>query len=708
MRQIYLGIVIHNHQPVGNFPWVFDQAYQQAYLPMLEAIERHPSLRFSLHYSGCLLDWLRQNHPDFLLRLANLVHKEQVEIVTGGYYEPILAIIPDADKKGQISKMNSFIEQQFNFKPSGLWLAERVWEPSLPKILAQAGISWTLVDDTHFKAVGLEDKDLFGYYITEDEGYWIKVFPGSKYLRYSIPWRSVDEVITFFKNQASAEEIKIAILGDDGEKFGVWPGTYKHCWQEKWVDKFFTALEDNQDWLYTIKLSDYIQKFPPLGRIYLPCAAYDEMLEWALPAEKSWKLTNLKRQLETEGRRDLTQFMRGGFWRHFLVKYPEVNRIHKKMLLVHKKVYMAYDKNPNDCGLEELWQAQCNEVYWHGIFGGVYLADLRTTTYSYLIQAENKADKTLGQTGLRWEQKDFDNDGYEELLVTSEGFNIYFSPQEGGAIFEWDLRRHNYNLLATLARRPEAYHQVLTKPANEPNTSKNKAVVSIHDKIKVKDPNLSSRVVYDAYPRSSLLDHFLNLDVRLMDFANNTYTELGDFINQPYQVSLDHQRERLIINLRRRGNLIRGKEKLAFEINKEILLEPKVEKLLISYEIKNRSHFLVESIFGCEWNINLLGGGHNELAYYRIPGITLDDAHLDSWGELSSVDRVILGNRGLGVEIEVKVTPKVNLWRFPVETISNSEAGIEKLYQASCLVFLLPFKLSPDKSIFLTFDWVCL
>ncbi|MBM3155443.1 MAG: 4-alpha-glucanotransferase, partial [Chloroflexi bacterium] len=162
MKQIYLGLAIHNHQPLGNFPWVFEEAYHQAYLPMFEALERHPAIRISMHYSGCLVDWLEQSHPDFFNRLIELVKRGQVEMVSGAYYEPILPSIPDVDKLGQIARMNNFVNQRFGLKPTGMWLAERVWEPHLAKSLAEAGIEWTLVDDIAFRSVGLDDRELFG------------------------------------------------------------------------------------------------------------------------------------------------------------------------------------------------------------------------------------------------------------------------------------------------------------------------------------------------------------------------------------------------------------------------------------------------------------------------------------------------------------------------------------------------------------------
>src|SRR5215469_12267286 len=95
---IHLGLLLHNHQPVGNFPWILQKVYEETYLPLVEALERHPGVRLSLHYTGSLFDWLAEAQPAFLQRINQLVQQEQVEIVGGGYYEPILPAIPDSDK----------------------------------------------------------------------------------------------------------------------------------------------------------------------------------------------------------------------------------------------------------------------------------------------------------------------------------------------------------------------------------------------------------------------------------------------------------------------------------------------------------------------------------------------------------------------------------------------------------------------------------
>src|SRR2546421_695022 len=331
-NSIHLGLLLHNHQPVGNFPWVFQQVYEEAYLPLIQALERHPKVRLSLHYTGSLLDWLEEAHPEFIERIAKLVQRNQVEMVSGGYYEPILPSIPDRDKIAQIERLTERIQRDFGTRVTGMWIAERVWEPGLPRFLIEAGIEWTILDDVHFKSAGLDEKELYGYYATEDQSSIVKVYATSKLLRYTIPWRPVRETIENLRSLATPDGRRIAVMGDDGEKFGRWPETAPYCWGSNghsgWIDEFFTELEQNSSWLQMTPLGEYAHNYPALGRIYIPTSAYIEMTEWALPPQKSFLFGKLLHRLEDERRDDILQFMRGGFWRNFLVRYHEINNQH--------------------------------------------------------------------------------------------------------------------------------------------------------------------------------------------------------------------------------------------------------------------------------------------------------------------------------------------------------------------------------------------
>lgn len=703
--KIFLGLVLHNHQPVGNFPSVFGVAYEQSYLPMIEALERHPSVRLSLHYSGPLLDWITVNRPEFISRLKNMASRGQVEIVGGGYYEPILPGIPDSDKVGQIRMMADYCEKNFGQRPRGLWLAERVWEPALPVHLAAAGVGWTVVDDTHFKMVGLDDECLHGYFVTEDQGYPVNVFSTSKYLRYSIPFQAVDEVLAYLRQSASSSEARILVMGDDGEKFGVWPKTWDHCWGKGcWIERFFKGLEDNSSWLITTTPGDFSQQFPPSGRIYLPCASYDEMLEWALPYRKSQEFVDIKHELEAEGHRDITAFMKGGFWRHFGVKYPEVNWMQKRMLHAHRKVEKARDVTGVAAGQDELWKSQCNCPYWHGVFGGLYLADIRATTYRNIIDAERKADAAVhGQEPwLTSEELDLDNDGHKEIAVEGSAWSAFISPRQGGALVEWDLHSPCFNVLSSLARRPEAYHSKLSqkgggKPAAGTET--------IHSGIHLKTPLDVPKLSYDRMPRFSLLDHLLSPELDLQAFSSAEYDELADFAGLPYEARVDALGDVTAVRLTRLGHVMTAGSRVPLRLEKNLVIQKGREALGISYTIRNEGSHPVAGILGVEWNINLLGGGHNDQAYYEIPGRQLSDTHLDSSGELDDVENIVVGNRYLGIRLELSLDPVSQVWRFPVETISNSEDGVEGLYQASCILIRFPLSVLPGCEARLRMDW---
>ncbi len=103
---IRLVLALHNHQPIGNFEHVFQQAYEDSYLPFLDVFSRYETLRIALHTSGSLMEWLDAAHPEYVDRLAELAAKGRIEIIGGAFFEPILAMIPSRDRVGQIRKLH--------------------------------------------------------------------------------------------------------------------------------------------------------------------------------------------------------------------------------------------------------------------------------------------------------------------------------------------------------------------------------------------------------------------------------------------------------------------------------------------------------------------------------------------------------------------------------------------------------------------------
>src|SRR3989337_1939278 len=186
------------------------------------------------------------------------------------------------------------------------------------------------------------------------------------------------------------------------------------------------------------------------------------MAEWALPAAAAARLPALKHDLETQGRTDVLPFLQGGFWRHFMVKYPEINTLHKTMLRVSRKVWSMRSGPKRDEALDHLGQAQCNCPYWHGVFGGIYLGHIRSANYAHLIAAERIADASRGKR--RWVKAhtaDLEADGRPEILVRSDAQVLSIDPAEGGSVVAWDVRGAGVNLVNVMTRRAEGYHEPL-------------------------------------------------------------------------------------------------------------------------------------------------------------------------------------------------------------------------------------------------------
>src|SRR5437016_7869399 len=402
-------------------------------------------------------------------------------------------------------------------------------------------------------------------------------------------------------------------MGDDGEKFGSWPGTRSYCWgsdsKPGWTEEFFTALEQNADWLHTIPLGEYARNYPALGRIYIPTSSYIEMTEWALPPRKSYAFGKLLHHLEEEKRYDILQFMRGGFWRNFLVRYAEINNQHKKMLRVHDAVYKA-GATP-ETGAVHLWKAQANDTYWHGLFGGIYMGHVRSAIYHHLIKAENAAD--LAQYGpkhwQRYEFTDFDRDSQNELIVESNQQNLYIDPQRGGALFEWDLRRSMHNVLSVMSRHEEGYHRTLREYEQErrkrealaaqQSADKSSRVgsaqpVSPHTSVRTKEPDLDRYLIVDRYRRNSLVDHFLPPATTLSDFAQLDFEEMGNFIELPYETSIQQDSNGIRVTLSRDGHVRRpgALGPLQVFLSKTLFVPVGEEKLVVAYSIENRGQTL--------------------------------------------------------------------------------------------------------------------
>jgi len=616
---------VHFHQPVGNFDHVFQQHLRDVYRPLVEHLAEHRFFPFALHVSGPLLEWLEAHDSAYLDLLGRLAADGRIELLLAGFYEPVLAALPRADRVEQIGWMRAAIRKRFGVDAAGLWLTERVWEPDLAADLADAGVRYVLVDDRHFLVSGFERDELYAPFWTESDGKRVALFPIDERLRYLVPFKPPATIATYLRELRAAGR-PLAVLADDGEKFGGWPGTHDWVYRRGWLVQFLEAMAalvaDGDVRLTTPSAA--LAEVPSAGLAYLPTASYREMEGWALPPAAAARLVTLERDLgEARVAGPDGALVRGGHWRNFLVKYPEANRMHKKMLALSA---LCRERGNPAAPRRAIGRAQCNDAYWHGVFGGLYLPHLRAAIWQNLALAE--CELRRGEE-VAVERLDLDGDGAEEIWVHSASFSAVVSPRRGGAIEEYTLFEPGINYADVLTRRREAYHEpALAQPGDAREGAAFDGTPSIHDLEHTS--RLERLPPIDPADRALFVDRVLSGDVTLDKYSSGSFQPLASWARTPFDVTLDRTAHAV-----------------------ELLLRP-AQNAVPPGLLEKRMTFAQS--------------GRLTVGYRWDPATFPPDVFFCP--EISASRR-----------LELTITPTPDVWSFPFVTVSRSERGFEETVQ---------------------------
>lgn len=693
---VHFPVIFHFHQPVDNYGPVFDDVYEKCYSPLLDQIAAHPAFKFTLHFTGSLLDWYDQHRPEFIDKVRVLAKRNQIEIIGGGHYEPIFAMIPPRDGIKQMEMLRDRIKDLFGLTVQGAWLSERVWEPTYPKFLVEAGLKYIIVDDNHCRASGLSQEDTYYSYATEDQGAVIRVFPINEAIRYLAPWQSAWKVMSYLHTTPSPAGDRVVLFLSDAEKMGVWGTTHELCYVKGhpddnyvgWIQAFFDHLEwnvKNKTWLKTITPSEYIAKFPSRNLIYLPTSTYDRMEEWALPTPARRIRESLRKSLEKNEiprAQELSRFLKAGFWRTFLVKYPESGNMHKKMLHVRERllaleqVVGSTDKVTR--AWNEIYQAQANDVYWHGQFGGVYYKVFRHSVYHHLLHAENIIDEIVdglgakGPAGFQYPRAssmDFLRSAREEVIVETKNFNFYFLPREGGALFELDYKPASRNLLALMSRWEEAYH----------------------------DPK---QVILDQFRKSAFREKILPKNSCLAAYAKEHLVDQGDFAGGAYETQFNVIKSQVEVTLRHKAALHVGglEDPISFEIIKTLHHTNGSHEFVVTYaavvpkgEVKDMALWDAYALF-VDFPI-LLCGDRGQTKY--IVGKS-EFRPVDS--RKFHAQSIKMQDLVWQLEVELSFPSGADqAWMYPVNTFAVDNNKWVREHQGSNLVTRIPIRALLDK-----------
>ena len=639
MKRVSLVFGAHNHQPHGSRLQTLEESYQRAYKPLLSVLNRHAEVGAVLHFSGSLLSWIDESHAEFFMLLDEMVKRRQVELLGGGFYEPILPLIPMGDRLGQIESLTTYLRAHFGVRPRGCWIAEGIWEPTLPTSLANAGIEYTLLGEADFRAAGVREEMLFHPHITEDQGKTVLVFALSDTLASMVAEAEPEDAVKYLRSVATEEGDRVVCFIDDGERWGL-DGEGQGALQKGgWIERLLLLLEENREWIATVSPGRFIRTAQVLERTYFPCT----------PRPRSYVAPQKSRRASPP--RSGT-----GFFRQALQRHPEAAFMYARMLYTHLLVgQLRGDRSRKKAAKIELWKGQTNDAYWSGSRGGIHSGHLRKAVYSALIEAEKIARDAQGFSPSII-GTDFDMDGGNEYLFRGSEINAYVHAR-GAAVFELDWLESSWNYLDSLSR--------------------------------VADPWLEQPSPEDGYCRRCFLDHLFGKGTSLASFEAAKHNEIGDFVTGRYEcVNLD--RDRLEILFRRQGGATIDKTTRPLTVDKRYGFAR--SGLSVEYRITNPTDDDIELWFGPEMNLALGWEGQDRARLYALRRNRREALGAGRY-EGAAVEEVLVEDRQNAAELRVSASGAFDLWCLPVETPSGAEPE-EAAYQCTCLVpqwrFTLP------------------
>lgn len=658
---------VHLHQPVGNFLSVLEESYQKAYRPFIEEYASFPELKLVWHSSGFLLEWLQEKHPEYIGLLQEMLAGGRLEIFTGGMYEPIFPVIPRSDRNEQIRRLSRRVEEIFGSRPRGIWLAERVWEPAMAGDLHEAGIQYVALDDNHFLSAGHSPAELDGYFVAEDLDRPVGAFPISERMRYLIPWAEVKTVREELEN-LNRKGQRLAVMMDDGEKFGAWPGTHEWVYGRKWLREFLQMLVNQQDMVQTGTFGEYFDAYPAAGKAALPATSYMEMGEWALPPESASAFVNCRLQLEKAGwLEQFKPFLRGGIWRNFLNRYPEGNYLHKRMLQLSR--CFTTDAARQSSAYDHLLMAQSNDPYWHGVFGGIYFPHLRLAAWQNLLIAQGGLEEMAGRPLWQTEEescRDLDLDGQPEVILNNRRSMIVISPHQGGALLEFSSKDFRYNFLAGLARWREKYHL---------GGSSIKAI-PVAENSKMAE---GAAPVFDLSPRVSCRERLFSYLPEPGDLLRLEEVSEWSYWGKTFR--------RETVGAGGGVRLVNGDGPGRLEKTYE--LSDREELLEIDYQLG------LDGGLACwlevEWTLGIPGGEDPEKCLY-LPDQPQQAAGISTLTRRDRISALTVDNRRDGFTLTFSGSEPFSVRTWPIETVCLALDTMEKTFQGFSLAFFFPVR----------------
>lgn len=432
---IVLGI--YNHLPEGSSDSEFERLYQTCYRPFLSVLNRFPDIQAVAFYSGSLLKRLETRHPEYLMLLEELSARRQLELLGGGFYAPILPLLPGSDRLGQIEVLTTYLRKHFGKRPRGCWLSEYAWEPWLASSLHTCGMDYAFLTVEQFRR-SLGASDRYEPMLTEDQGRCITVIPSYDCsCSYGAPLGLADAA------EALVGRAGLAAVMMAGEKIAPqWEASGMET-PDLFLERSFARIRSRALELETVLPSRYLKAHKAQARAYFSgSSSPGYAAACSTPAG---------------GGGDPAE---APSLRSAVLASAASSALHAKMYYVHLIIgQLRGDRSRKKSAAEDLWRGQSADAYWLSPVGGIASPAIRQAAYRGLLDAE-QTTRVKGSFKPGIIRSDTDFDGIKELIYLGGDYNACIQPL-GASISFLDVLKPRVNVcdLFNGERSPDQAHR---------------------------------------------------------------------------------------------------------------------------------------------------------------------------------------------------------------------------------------------------------
>jgi alpha-amylase len=412
-KRLLLGL--YDQKPLGTRREDLEYSLHACYKPLLTFLYANPEIRISLYFSGIIYQWLENEHPEINMLISDMVKRRQIELLSGGFYDPVLSMLPTKDRSHQVEMLTTFIRKRFGSRPRTAWITDQIWSPALVNTLSISGIR-AAFQHTNSQIAHPEP------FLMQEMGKLLCLFP-------------IHDGLTGQIHAGDFNGFQSSL--DAAQK------THMHS---------VISIMIDMGKLVSQSMLDEVQTCEKLSHTLVQIGSQQDKFSLTLPHREYQQVTGedyLPSGWYSYSKPDTADHIN-----ELLLIHPEIKYLYGKLHYSSKLIPgIKKEKGLKKLALKEMLKGESFGPFSTSSNGGMYQHALRKENYSHLIEVD-KISREKGVFTSSITTYDIDFDTEDEYIYRGKNITAVLD-RIGGQVIELDYLVNSWNYLDTFVGRDE-------------------------------------------------------------------------------------------------------------------------------------------------------------------------------------------------------------------------------------------------------------